>query len=216
MTSSYNEGNSLEQRLKAVENQNTLKGLNPNDLNLVSDLVIPPHFKMPRFEKYDGTSCPKMHLVMYYNKMTVHAHNEKLLIHIFQESLTGATSEWYLRLEKNQVRTWKDLSQTFLEQYKYMLDVAPDRFTLQGMEKKPEESYKEYAIKWKAIASQVQPPLTHREINSYFVDTLPPPYYDMLVGNAFLEFGDLLYVVGRIEYEIKKGRIANIEARVPQ
>ena len=76
--------NLLEQRLKAVENQNVLKGLNPNDLNLVSDLVIPPHFKMPRFEKYDGTSCPEMHLIMYCSKMTVHAHNEKLLIHIFQ------------------------------------------------------------------------------------------------------------------------------------
>ena len=95
-----------------------------------------------------------------------------------------------------------------------MLKVAPDRFTLQGMEKKPEESYKEYAMRWKAMASQIQPLLTHREINSYFVDTLPSPYYDMLVGNAFLEFEDLLCVVGRIEYGIKKGKIANTEARV--
>ena len=77
---------SLEQRLKAIENHNTLKGLNPNDLNLVSDLVIPPHFKMSRFEKYDGTSCPEMHLIMYYNRMTVHTHNEKLLIHIFKKA----------------------------------------------------------------------------------------------------------------------------------
>ena len=38
----------------------------------------------------------------------------------------------------------------------------------------------------------------------------------MLVGNAFLEFGDLLYAVRRIEYGIKKGRIANTEARVPE
>ena len=97
-----------------------------------------------------------------------------------------------------------------------MLDVAPDCFTLQSMEKKPEESYKEYAMRWKAVASQVQPPLTHREINSYFVDTLPSPYYDMLIGNVFLEFGDLLYAVGRIEYGIKKGRIANTEVRVPE
>ena len=82
------------------------------------------------------------------------------------------------------------------------------------MEKKPEESYKEYAIRWKTVASQVQPPLTHREINSYFVDTLHSPYYDMLVGNAFLEFGDLLYAVGKIEYGIKKGRIVNIESRI--
>ena len=66
------------------------------------------------------------------------------------------------------------------------------------------------------MASQVQPFLTHREINSYFVDTFPSPYYDMLIGNAFLEFGDLLYAVGRIEYGIKKGRIANTEARVPE
>ena len=168
MTSSYNKGiKLLEQRLKAIENQNTLKGLNPNDLNLVSNLVTPPHFKMPRFEEYDGTSCHEMHLIMYCNKMTVHAHNEKLLIHIFQESLTGATSEWNLRLERNQVRTWKDLSRAFLEEYKYMLDVALYRFTLQGMEKKPDESYKEYVFRWKAMASQVQPPLTHRKINLF-------------------------------------------------
>ena len=166
---------SLEQRLKAVENQNAFQGLNPNDLNLVSNLVIPLHFKMSRFEKYDGISCPEMYLIMYYNKMIVHAHNEKLFIHIFQESLIGAAFEWYLRLKRNQVCTWRDLSRAFLEQYKYMLDVAPDRFTLQSMEKKPEESYNEYAIRWKAVASQVQPPLTHREINSYFVDTLPSP-----------------------------------------
>ena len=97
-----------------------------------------------------------------------------------------------------------------------MLNVAPDRFTLQSIEKKPEESYKEYAIRWKAVASQVQPPLIHREINSYFVDTLPSPYYDMLIGNAFIEFGDLLYAIGRIEYGIKKGRIANTETKVPK
>ena len=97
-----------------------------------------------------------------------------------------------------------------------MLDEAPDRFTLQGMEKKPEESYKEYAIRWKTVASQIQPPLTRREINSYFVDTLPSSYYDMLIGNVFLDFGDLLYAVRRIEYGIKKGRIASTEVRVPE
>ena len=39
---------SLKQRLEAVKDKDALKGLNPNDLNLVSDLVIPPHFKMPK------------------------------------------------------------------------------------------------------------------------------------------------------------------------
>ena len=50
----------------------------------------------------------------------------------------------------------------------------------------------------------VRPPLTSREENSMFVDTLPSPYYDMLVVNAFIEFRDLMYFVGRIEDGIKK------------
>ena len=36
----------------------------------------------------------------------------------------------------------------------------------------------------------------------------------MLIGNAFLEFGDLLYSIGRIEDGVKKGRIVSIEVRM--
>ena len=55
-------------------------------------------------------------------------------------------------------------------------------------------------------------PLTSREENSMFVDTLPFPYYDMLVVNTFWEFGDLMYYVGRIEDGIKRGKIVDTEA----
>ena len=96
-----------------------------------------------------------------------------------------------------------------------MVEASSDRFTLQSMKKKPEENYKEYPIRWKAMVVQVRPPLTQREINSYFVDTLPFLYYDMLVGNAFFEFGDLLIVVERIEDGVRQGRIVNAEARMP-
>ena len=55
----------------------------------------------------------------------------------------------------------------------------------------------------------VRPPLTNREENSMFVDTLPFPYYDMLIVNTFVKFGDLMYSVGRIEDGIKRGRIVD-------
>ena len=58
----------------------------------------------------------------------------------------------------------------------------------------------------------VRPPLTSRKKNSMFVDTLPSPYYDMLIVNTFVEFGDLMYSVGRIEDGIKRGRIVDIGA----
>ena len=80
-----------------------------------------------------------------------------------------------------------------------MLETAPDCLTLQSMKKGPDEDYREYAVKWKNVASMVRPCLTSREENSMFVDTLPSLYYDMLVVNAFVEFEDLMYFVGRIE-----------------
>ena len=150
---------------------------------------------MSKFEKYDGTKCLENHLATYCNKMAGHAHDEGLLIHVFYDSLTGIVAQWYMKLKKDQIRTWRDLVRAFLERYKYMLETTPDRLTLQCMKKRLEENYREYAIRWKNAASMVQPPLTSREENSMFVDTLPFPYYDMLVVNAFMEFKDLMYSV---------------------
>ena len=45
-----------------------------------------------------------------------------------------------------------------------------------------------------------------------FVDTLPSLYYYMLVVNVVVEFGDLMYSVGRIEDGIRRGKIADTGA----
>ena len=84
--------------------------------------------------------------------------------------------------------------------------------TFQCMKKGPNEDYREYAIRWKNVASMVRPPLTSREENSIFVDTLPSSYYDMLIVNTFVEFEDLMYSVGRIEDGIRKGKIVDTRA----
>ena len=80
------------------------------------------------------------------------------------------------------------------------------------MKKGLNEDYKEYAIRWKNVASMVRPPLTSREENSMFVDTLASLYYDMLVVHVLMEFGDLMYYLGRIEDGIKRGKITDIRA----
>ena len=84
--------------------------------------------------------------------------------------------------------------------------------TLQCVKKRPDEDYREYVVRWKNVASMVRPSLTSREENSMFVDTLPSPYYDMLIVNTFMEFGDLIYSVGRIKDGIKRGRIMDTGA----
>jgi len=68
------------------------------DLCLVPNVQIPHKFKLPHFEKYKGTSCPKDHLMMYVRKMSTYANDHQVLIHYFQDSLTGAALKWYMNL----------------------------------------------------------------------------------------------------------------------
>ena len=82
----------LDKKLKEIESVNKFGSVDPRELCLVPDLVIPPDFKMPKFGKYDGTKCPENHLATYCNKMAGHARNEDLLIHVFFDSLAGAAA----------------------------------------------------------------------------------------------------------------------------
>ena len=59
----------LKERLRAVEGFGDYPFTDMVDLCLVPDVVIPPKFKVPDFDKYKGTTCPKNHLKMYCRKM---------------------------------------------------------------------------------------------------------------------------------------------------
>ena len=77
--------------------------------------------------------------------MVGHTGNDKLLIHYFQESLTGSITRWYMKLDRCQVHTWTDLVKAFLAQYDHVVDTALDHMSLMTMEKKEIETFKDYA-----------------------------------------------------------------------
>ena len=77
----------LEEWLSAMEIQK-VPGLDFEELGLVSGIVIPPKFKAPVFSKYDGVSCPKMHLRSYVRKIQPHTTDRDLWVHFFQDSLS--------------------------------------------------------------------------------------------------------------------------------
>ncbi|RDY06351.1 hypothetical protein CR513_09669, partial [Mucuna pruriens] len=120
---------SLEQRVRIIEGTGG-HDLDATNLCLMSDVALLVDFKTPKFEKYKGSSCPRVHLTMYCRKMTAYIHQDKILVHCFQDSVTGATLNWYVNLEKGQVRTWRDLAEAFVRQYIYNKDMAPDRSRL--------------------------------------------------------------------------------------
>ena len=60
----------IEEWLKAMEGSDVYGLVDTCKMSLVSDLVLPSKFKVPTFDKYDGTKCPSAHLYMYCKKMT--------------------------------------------------------------------------------------------------------------------------------------------------
>ena len=199
--------------MKAVEGSNVYGLVDAYKMSLVSNLVLPPKFKMPTFDKYDGTKCPSAYLYMYCRKMTGYTSNDKLLIHCCQDSLSGSATKWYNFLSQDQIKSWSDLAKAFLVQYKHMTDTTPDRMSPQKMEKKTNETFCEYTHKWRDLAAQVQPPLTDKELNRMFLNTLKAPYYDRMIGNSNKDFSDVVSIGEMIEAEVKQCKIEASETK---
>ena len=106
-----------------------------------------------------------------------------------------------------------NLAKAFSVQYKHMTDTAPDRISLQNMEKKTTKMFWEYAHKWRDLAAQVQPPMTDKELNKMFLNTLKAPYFDRMIGNSNTNFSDLVSAREMIESEVKLGKIEGTEVK---
>lgn len=99
---------------------------------LGSERGAPPKLKVPDLPKYKGLSCPHSYITMYYRKMASYIDNDDLLIHCFQDSLSRASLDWYMGLERTKIWSLRDLSEAFMKQYKYNLDMASTRLQLKN------------------------------------------------------------------------------------
>ncbi|KAJ9153367.1 hypothetical protein P3X46_026814 [Hevea brasiliensis] len=156
----------LEERLRAIEGLNIYGSVDVASLRLVPDVVVPPKFKVPDFDKYTGNSDPRIHLATYIAKMSALTEDDRLLVHFFHESLSGAALRWCIQLDRSKLRSWKDLEDAFLKQYKFNCDVAPTRRDLQNLVQRDRESFKKYAQRWREKATEVYPPVTDNELCS--------------------------------------------------
>jgi hypothetical protein len=201
---------SLEEKIRLIQGLNSFGNTDFSSMSWFPNMTVPPKFKAPEFEKYNGRGDPMIHLQMYCRKMAPYADNEPLLIQTFQDTLTGNAAEWYSQLKK--ISHWKELADTFLAQYGFNSQIAPDRFDLQRMEKKSNKTFREYAQRWREKAARARPPLDEREIIKIFVDTLKNPYFDRMMGLQMQFFVDLIPVGDRIEDALKTKKIVDMTA----
>ena len=85
--------------------------------------------------------------------------------------------------------------------------MTPDRITLQNMEKKQNEIFRQYAQRWREVATQVQPPLLEKETTMLFINTLKAPFINHMLGSATKSFLDIVMSDEMIENAVRSGKI---------
>ncbi|GAU38054.1 hypothetical protein TSUD_146120 [Trifolium subterraneum] len=201
----------MQKEMRALKGKD-LFGQDAHELCLVPDVVVPHKFKVPDFEKYKGSTCPKAHLIMYARKMSTQTSNDKLLIHYFQDSLTGAALRWYMDLDRANVSSFNDLASAFIRQYNYNSYLAPDRDELRALAQKENESFKEYAQRWRELAAQIRPPVEEKELCKLFLHTLSPFFYEKMVGVVSRSFTGMVEMGMCLEEGVRQGRLTREKA----
>ena len=105
----------LEAIIRVIERVDLYDPVQAVEMCLVPNAVVLKKFCVLGFIKYSGTQCLITHLKSYCNKITEVVHDEKLLMHFFQDSLSGATLSWYMRLDSTKIRRWKYLVDAFIK-----------------------------------------------------------------------------------------------------
>ncbi|GKV17144.1 hypothetical protein SLEP1_g27684 [Rubroshorea leprosula] len=190
----------------------TNKSVNISSLCFFPNIQLPHKFKLPKSDKYNGTGCPYAHLTMYCRKMTSYANNEKLMIHYFQDNLTGPADAWFSTLDKSKVKSWHDLTYNFMKQYEYNTSLAPSKEDIQKAEKKRSENFKEFTQRWRGLAARVQPPLTDHELSNLFIKSTKGPYREKLITYVDYTFAQLVVLGEQVEDGIKSRIIMDYQA----
>ncbi|XP_070012285.1 uncharacterized protein [Nicotiana sylvestris] len=180
--------------------------------NWVSTCMFPDvhlllDFKTPKFAKYDGYGDPIAHLKRYCNQLRGARRNEELLIAYFGESLTGVASEWFMNQDISRWYVWDDMTQDFVKQFQYNIDIAPNRSSLSNLKKKPSESFREYAIKWIEQASRVKPPMDDHELITVFLQVQEPDYFENMMCGVGKSFSEAIKMGEMVENGLKTGII---------
>ncbi|KAL0015608.1 hypothetical protein SO802_002677 [Lithocarpus litseifolius] len=85
-------------------------------LSLFPDVRLPPNFKIPTLDKFDGTGCLKSHLKIYMRATQPLGATDEVLIQMFQNTLIRVAFRLFLNLDDARARSWEDIWQEFHKQ----------------------------------------------------------------------------------------------------
>ncbi|XP_070017350.1 uncharacterized protein [Nicotiana sylvestris] len=195
----------ITSRIQGVEGSKRIEGLNYEDICIQPDVELLEGYKPPKFEMFDGTGDPRVHLRIYCDKLVGVGKDERIRMKLFMRSLKGDALSWYISRDPKKWPNWVSMASDFMDRFRFNTENAPDVFYIQNLKKKPIETFREYATRWRSEAAKVRTNLEEEQMNTFFIRAQEPQYYERLMLIESHKFSDIIKLGERIEEGIKSG-----------
>ncbi|XP_070057318.1 uncharacterized protein [Nicotiana tomentosiformis] len=104
------------------------------------------------------------------------------------------------------------MAEDFMNHFRFNTEITPDRFAPVNLQKKPSESFQEYAHRWRSEAARTQPPLDDNKLTKYFIRSQEGIYFKNMMGMIGQKFPELVKMGDFLEEGIKSSKIQSMAA----
>ncbi|XP_077251770.1 uncharacterized protein LOC143890994 [Tasmannia lanceolata] len=112
-------------------------------------VTLPPKFKAPDYDRYDGTGCPRNHVRWFITLSQQHGLSREQMAQLFPMSLIGIAKKWFLRLKPKETRSLDDISNLFVEQFSMEEGIEITKRDLKQLKQGPQETFTLFIRRWR-------------------------------------------------------------------
>ena len=84
---------------------------------LINGHPLPPKFKMPSLDSYDGTRDPFDHIATFKTTMHLQGVPDEIMCRSFPTTLKGPARVWFSKIPPNSVSSFEELSKLFVNNF---------------------------------------------------------------------------------------------------
>ena len=132
-----------------------VSGLSPFTPNIL-ETPLSEKWKMPIFDKYDGTTNPDNHMRVFMHQMMFHAVSDPIWCRVFSTSLTGEALEWFSELPAGSIDSFATLKARFSTQFAPLKPAILTVDNLVNIRQEDGESLRSYLDRYNRMSVKIK------------------------------------------------------------
>ena len=94
-----------------------IQRMNSPFTNEVLNRPLPPKFRLPQLESYDGSKDPLDHIESFKTLMLLHMTPDKVICRAFPTTLKGAARVWFSKIPLGTIADFEQLNKDFVRHF---------------------------------------------------------------------------------------------------